>query len=186
MDFRKVFPLLLLALALLTPGAGALNSRRHSHTATLLPDGNIFIAGGIFNTAAVAYAGEMYDMASNTYVAWGDLQTARSSHTATLMSDGRVLIAGGFGAGGQPLLKADALEICDPITKTCAKASVDILTVRGGHTATLLSKGPMAGRVLLCGGRTGTTGTEVTEKCETFNPTGPLVLAAGAMVSPRE
>ena len=186
MNFRKALPLLILALASFLPDAGAINTARHSHTSTLLPDGNILITGGSTNTVTATNSVEMYDMASNTYVNWtGGLKTARSSHTATLMSDGRVLIAGGFDSTGQPL---SSLEICDPrsTVRTCSAAGVSMTTARGGHTATLLSRGLKAGQVLLCGGQSGAANTTITETCDTFNPSGPAVLPTGAMVSPRE
>jgi len=188
MNFRKVF--------FLTPGANAavLGTARFDHTSTLLPDGNILLTGGRTGTNTVTPSVEMYDMSSNLYVPWNsNLVTARSSHTATLMSDGRVLIAGGFAANGQPIPVATALEICNPWSngagaRTCASAGISMLTPRAGHTATLLSKGPRAGLVLLCGGQTeanGATGTGNTATCETFNPAGPEALGAGTMVSPR-
>jgi len=193
MNFRKVLAISLLLPAFLTPGAGAVGvtiNSRYDHTTTLLPDGNILITGGVYNTGAVTNSVEMYDMASNTYINWaGGLGAGmeRSSHTATLMSDGRVLIAGGFGSTGQPL---DTLVICDPrsTVRSCAQlGGVPMFTARGGHTATLLSKGLRAGQVLLCGGQTGTAGNySITPNCETFNPVTNSPSPAGAMLSPRE
>ena len=188
MNLRKVLAIFLLAPALLAPGAYSLGTPRHGHTSTLLPDGNILITGGTTDAGGGVTANvEMYNMATNTYQAWSsNLATARSSHTATLMSDGRILIAGGFAANGQPMT---SLEICNPVTKLCAApgfGDTTMLTARGGHTATLLSKGANAGRVLLCGGRTGTTGTSITEACEIFDPVAQTRAAAGPMISPRE
>ena len=60
-----------------------------------------------------------------------------------------------------------------------------MITAGGAHRHAPVT-GARAGQVLLCGGRDGVTGTSVTGNCETFNPAGPAVLAAGAMVSPRE
>ncbi len=181
MNFRKVLFLSLLAPAFLTPGADALSTGRFDHTTTLLPDGNILIAGGRTNTGTATGDVEMYNMATNTYQDWGSLITARSSHTATLMSDGRVLIAGGFNASGTPL---NTTYICNPATKACA-ASGAMQSSRGGHTATLLSKGPKAGQVLLCGGQSGAVNTSITQTCEFFSPAGASSWA-GSMVSARE
>ena len=78
---------------------------RQQHTATLLPDGRVLIAGGYWSDGQkwrVLSSTEMYDPAD------GHVQPDRldgctpSSHTATLLDDGRVLIVGGedIGNGG--------------------------------------------------------------------------------------
>ena len=191
MNFRKVLPLLVLALASLTPGASALPlSARHSHAVTLMPDGNLLVTGGVNSANSATASVLMYNMGTNIYDAWNsNLITARSSHTATLMSNGKVLIAGGFSTAGAPIPVADALEICDPVLRTCVNAGVpDMLTARGGHTATLLSKGLNSGKVLLCGGATTVETTAfgtVTGSCELYDPALNTVAAATAMISPR-
>ena len=66
---------------------------RISHTATLLNDGRVLIAGGRGdNLTATA---ELYDPKTKQFILTGSLLTARYKHTAGLLPDGRVLIAGG-------------------------------------------------------------------------------------------
>ncbi len=193
MDSRKLQALLLLSAAMLAPRpASAAFTARHSHAVTLLPEGNVLISGGRTGANTATDSVQTYDMATNTYVDWtaggggdGGLVVARSSHTATLMSDGRVLIAGGFGSNGQPVPVASSYEICDPKTRSCAAAGVSAKALRGGHTATLLSTGINAGKVLLCGGQSGSAMTTITDTCETFSA-GAAVAWAGSMVAPRE
>ena len=60
------------------------------HTATLLPNGKVLIAGGYLDASA-----ELYDPATGTWSATGELSEARWSHTATLLLNGKVLVAGG-------------------------------------------------------------------------------------------
>ena len=182
MNFRKVLPLLVLALASFTPDAGAVALlARHSHAITLLPDGNLLITGGVTGSGNAPTASvQMYNMATNDYENWAGAIGARSSHTATLMSDGRVLIAGGFNSG-TPL---NSLAICDPKAKSCAAIGAVMNPARGGHTATLLSKGASAGRVLLCGGQTGAA-TALTGDCDLFNPADDTISDTAAMLSPR-
>ena len=75
---------------------GSLATARDIHTATLLPNGKVLVAGGTNDFGTLASA-ELYDPASGTWTATGSLITARASHTATLLPNGKVLVAGGYG-----------------------------------------------------------------------------------------
>jgi hypothetical protein len=77
---------------------GSLNPARFSHTATLLPNGEVLVAGGERGFSSLASA-ELYDPTSGTWTATGHLNAARYGHTATLLSNGEVLVAGGFKFG---------------------------------------------------------------------------------------
>jgi hypothetical protein len=70
-----------------------MHEARLAHTATLLNDGRVLIAGG--RGATVTASAEIYDPRTNTFVGAGNLNLARYKHTAALLPDGRVLIAGG-------------------------------------------------------------------------------------------
>ena len=121
---------------------------RQIHTATLLADGRVLVAGGYdANDAALASA-ELYDPKTGTFSPTGSMATARGRHTATLLSDGRVLIAGGGPASwtGAGAYLASA-ELYDPKTGTFSPTG-SMATARDGHTATLLADG----RVLIAGG----------------------------------
>ena len=112
--------------------AGRMNHFRQDHTATLLRDGRVLIAGG----ATL----EIFDPQTETFTAAGSLLVQRSEHTATLLADGRVLIAGGNDEFGV------TAEIYDPATNESEPAG-DV-GYRKGHTATLLPNG----HVLIAGG----------------------------------
>ena len=107
---------------------------RSFHTATLLLDGRVLIAGG-----AVAFTTELYDPGKQTFTPAGNMTTGRSGHTATLLPDGRVLIVGGDEVG--------SAELYDPSTGNFA-ATGSLLMARHGFNATLLANG----RVLITGG----------------------------------
>ena len=72
---------------------GSLHHARSSHTATLLNDGRILIAGG--GDGGLQAVAELYDPKTGTFSQTGSLITPRYKHTAGLLPDGRVLIAGG-------------------------------------------------------------------------------------------
>ena len=73
---------------------GSLNTARDYHTATLLPNGKVLVAGG--HDGCYLTSAELYDPASGTWSATGSLNTARGHHTATLLPNGKVLVAGGM------------------------------------------------------------------------------------------
>src|SRR5947207_14649143 len=106
LPLRSAFLLLSTAAALLgaplaTQGTpvnfvitGSLATARYFHTATLLPNGKVLVAGGDGNGHSQESA-ELYDPASGTWTATGSLSAASTDHTATLLPNGKVLVAGG-------------------------------------------------------------------------------------------
>ena len=72
-----------------------LNGLRVMHTATLLDDGRVLIAGGVDSQGNVLATAEVFDPATGRFAYVGNLVQARATHSATKLPDGRVLIAGG-------------------------------------------------------------------------------------------
>jgi hypothetical protein len=68
---------------------GPMGTTRSWHTATLLPDGMVLVAGGGSPTA------ELYDPPTSVFSPTGSMETERSGHSATLLQNAMVLIAGG-------------------------------------------------------------------------------------------
>src|SRR5207302_9108467 len=97
---------------------GALVTARVSHTATLLPNGQVLVAGGPRMTEPLSSA-EIFDPANPgaaLRVLSATMGAARAGHTATLLKDGTVLIAGGDVAG--------TAETFDPTTETLSAAAL--------------------------------------------------------------
>jgi hypothetical protein len=150
-----------------------MNMGRAAHTATLLADGRVLIAGGFRQegTREISIASaELYDPETNTFIPRGELNEPRSGHTATLLPDGQVLIAGGWGASG---ITATA-ELYDPQSGEF-RYTASLAAPRAGMTATLLPDG----LVLIAGGESATnTPQPVAElydpATDTFNQKGSL------------
>src|SRR5205807_4235770 len=62
---------------------GSLNIARAEHTATLLSNGMVFVAGGFDSNNNILASAELYDPASGSWTATGSLNIARADHTAT-------------------------------------------------------------------------------------------------------
>jgi len=75
---------------------GALNIARYNHTATLLSNGKVLVAGGTDIYGNVLSNAELYDPGSGTWTTTGAMTATRYNHTATLLPNGKVLVAGGM------------------------------------------------------------------------------------------
>ncbi|NWF74793.1 MAG: fibronectin type III domain-containing protein [Nitrospirae bacterium] len=159
-----------------SPSTNNLNSARTSHTATLLPDGTVLVAGGS-GGAGLLTSAELYNPTTGQWTATGDLTVARTSHTATLLPNGTVLVTGGSGNTGL-LTSAELYN-----TTTGLWAATGALTVaRTSHTATLLPTPLPNGTVLVAGGH-GSTG--LLTSAELYNPTTGEWAATGALTVAR-
>jgi len=122
---------------------GSLNTARDEHTATLLPNGKVLVAGGIDIGSTNTATAELYDPASKSWTATGSLNDERSYFTTTLLPDGKVLVAGGDSKEGE----RTSAELYDPASGTWTFTG-SLHVARQLHTATLLPDG----KVLVAGG----------------------------------
>ncbi len=160
--------------------AGSVNSvrgmtaRRAAHTATLLPNGKVLIAGGFAGDENSLASAEVFDPTTSTFSSAGNMSATRAGHTATLLPNGKVLIAGGY--NGSYLTSA---ELYDPSARTFTPTG-RMATARSGHVATLLNNG----KVVLAGG-VGTGWTFLAD-AELYDPTTNAFTATGGMTMARE
>ncbi len=163
---------------------------RDSHTATLLADGKVLIAGG--ETFHEARSAELYDPKTGTFAPTGSMVTGHVLGTATLLLDGRVLFVGGWDLdngsdwnpwnGSNRIVSASA-ELYDPKTGTFALTGSPA-QARYYHTATRL----LDGRVLIAGGALGANDNPdatATATAETYDPGTGKFAPAGSMTTPR-
>ena len=78
---------------------GSLNNARYSHTATLLEDGRVLIAGGASSVNSILASAEIYDPNTGKFTFTGYLNVGRRFDSATRLPDGTVLIVGGESRG---------------------------------------------------------------------------------------
>ena len=91
------------------PVTGSMGTARVYHTATLLPNGEVLVAGGLGTNDYLSSA-ELYDPATGTWTPTGSLAFARADPTATLLPNGKVLVAGGGGTNYSSVASAELYE----------------------------------------------------------------------------
>jgi hypothetical protein len=150
---------------------GSLNVPRRGHTATLLANGNVLVAGGSDYHRRRA---ELYDPATGVWSYTGAMNVTRERHSATLLPNGKVFVSGGSPSWGV----AQAAELYDPDTGTWSLASPAAVR-RSYPTVTLLQDG----KVLVAGGvsdeGSGDPGAEV------YDPLTDRWTRTGGLKTPR-
>ncbi len=133
-----------------TPAPQMPTERVAGHSATLLPDGQLLVAGGVKSAGAGTAAVDLFDPVAATWTSVAPMNVMRSSHTATLLADGRVLVAGGStvsASAATGYVNNASAEIYDPVANAWT-LTPPMSAGRSHHTATLLPDG----KVLVVGG----------------------------------
>ena len=150
-----------------------MNVQRAAHSATLLPDGRVLIAGGFRQegTSEIPIASaEIYDPGTQTFTPAGDMNEPRNSHIAILLTNGQVLIAGGWGQNG----RTATAELFDPETGIFVYTD-NMMAPRDGMTATLLEDG----NILIAGGGSARNTLQIT--AELYDPSTGEFVPAGKL-----
>ncbi|WII70535.1 kelch repeat-containing protein [Bdellovibrio sp. 22V] len=128
--------------------AASLTTGRCFHTATLLPDGRVMVAGGRTEnsislvTANYISSVEIYNPTTNTWASAASMTAQRANHSAIVLKSGKVFIVGGRNTS---TLVTTALYT--PSSNTWA-AGPSLTKSRKDHTTTLLPDG----KVVIIGG----------------------------------
>lgn len=145
---------------------GKMNDKRNTHTATLLNNGKVLIAGGWGGNQKLSSA-EIYEPETGQFTPVGSLSIPRAAFTATLLNNGMVLIAG-----------SETAELFNPAANSFSQTG-NLIEPRGGHTATLLNDG----RVLIVGG---SASNNVIPSAEIYDPqTGNFTLVESKLNNAR-
>jgi len=178
-----------------TPTMNNMLAGRIYHTATLLPNGNVLLAGGT-DTAGLSGAalGDLFQPGSATFAATTNQGTTALHFAAPLLQDGMVLLAGGevsasrCGEGGSLISSAEAI-LFDNSDANFSQTG-DMSASRISHTATLLT----GGQVLIAGGAMshtpcnrgfGTSTFQSIASAELFSPASGTFALTGNMSTER-
>jgi uncharacterized repeat protein (TIGR01451 family) len=161
---------------------GAMAASRAQFASALLTTGtnagDVLVTGGFSqNLTTPSQSAELYNPASGTFTATGNMTIPRIDQSATTLPNGQVLIVGGLSTSNAQAVAS--AELYNPATGTFT-ATGSMGTARYNHTATLLNNG----MVLIAGGRSAFD--TYLDTAEIYNPTsGTFSAVTGTMSSPR-
>ncbi len=161
--------------------AGSLTTARYDATTTLLPNGQVLVAGGLTGATApfgATNTAELYNPSSNTWSAAAAMTTARFGASATLLSNGSVLVAGGDTGNSTTATATNTAELYNPSTNSWSAAG-SLTTARAFASSTALSNG----NFLVAGGEDGAGNAIAT--AEQYNPSTNSWTSAGSLATAR-
>jgi N-acetylneuraminic acid mutarotase len=141
---------------------GSLNTARWNHTATLLQNGEVLVAGGwgAAGTNDPLASAELYNPATGKWTFTGSMTEVRSGQAATLLQNGEVLVVCGNQTGSSCTAEL--------YNRSTGKWTTTGSMISPGYpdTMTLLPDG----EVLATGGETGYEGDTSLATAELYNP----------------
>jgi N-acetylneuraminic acid mutarotase len=160
-----------------SPTGSLVDTHHNGHTATLMHNGRVMVAGGLGAGDLTVATSATYNPKTGNWVQVGSLNEARNMHTATLLKNNMILATGGLYQGPcEPdciyEIRATA-ELYNHMTDSWVFTG-SMSDARSQHTATTLRDG----RVLVTGGNNFASTLSSTEIYDpatgTFTPTGSM------------
>jgi hypothetical protein len=159
---------------------------REQHTATVLPNGHVLVAGGFrfdpnFNDSLSS--AELYTPATGKWVATGCMNTARYGHNAVLFLSGQALMLDGVYQSSPGTFNLNSTELYNAATGTWIVNGNTFQSGSSGFSVTLLG----TGKVLIAGGVAGVyPHTHITSTAELYDPSTGMSAVTGSMNTARE
>lgn len=193
------------------PSSTKMIAARVGHSATLLDNGKVLLAGGVSTaagsggppTVSTLATAELYDPVTERFTcvdgsvptgdppacpSAGNLVHPRAGHTVTVLKNGQVLLAGGLDLdlSGGTAQTLGAAEIFDPASGHFLPTAANMVSARMGQSATLLR----SGQVLLAGGMGGSAKLPVVSfsslnSAEIYDPASDSFTATGDLHTAR-
>jgi N-acetylneuraminic acid mutarotase len=160
---------------------GSLHTSRDGHTATLLPNGTVLVAGGELNGQA-ENSSEVYSASTLSWSAVGNLNVARNNASAVVLPSGSAIVMGGCTGNCQGATTASS-EIYTAVSRSWTSTG-NMVSPRAYFGAVLLS----TGKVLVAGGCTAFNAngcSAVTARAELYDPNAGTFSATGSMAVAR-
>lgn len=146
----------------------AMNQARGSHTATLLADGSVLVAGGSATpNGDTLLSAELYNPQSDIWNVAASMNVARAFHTAEVMPDNSVLVAGGYEKNSSTAVTTSTSEIYHPSSDSWQIIS-NMNFERQQHRSAYIGNGPDGGAILVMGGY---SKNEYLNSCEVYSST---------------
>jgi len=126
------------ATGLFTP-TGSMSAARGRHSAELLPDATVLVAGGIdvFNGVTAVLTAEIYNPTTGTFSATGSMSAARELHRSTLLNNGYALVTGGDDG-------VNVLATTEVYYSTAPLTAMQVTTPTTGQPGTAVFSNPTA------------------------------------------
>jgi hypothetical protein len=169
--------------------ASPMGSARDRHTATLLPNGDVLVAGG-----GATDVGETWSPATGVWTPTGSLGTNRFSHTSNVLIDGGVIVIGGNNpANGAAIATTEFYNATTRLFSAGPSTAA-----RASHTSTMLPDGTLlvaGGAASTCsvsstcvqisvdGGFSPLSGTNRSFHAATLLPSGKVLITGGVVAS---